>query len=147
MNYKFIDKTAEIARYYSVDWGCNAPSSPALASKRHGSVASFDKQSFTEASVLSDTVGSHSSENSIPPPRADSNLAGYSPYGLLLSPRNHSSLLPTSPGYFQSGPVSPGSANFPPNLQNGSATFDEHEACLMRYFVVQLAPWVSYFPV
>jgi hypothetical protein len=128
-----------------VDWGRNTPSSPALASERRRSVASADQTAFTESFLSSDTVGSQFSDTFLPPPRSDPNFAEYSPYALQISPRNHSSISSASPGFSHGSHASPGSGDFPPDIENGLANLNEHEACLMRYFVVQLAPWVSIF--
>jgi len=146
VNYKYVDETADIVRHSSLDQGCNLLSSPALASERRRSVASFNQQAFTESTVLSDTVGPKSPEFPFSPPRPDSNLAGNSPYALQLSPPSHSSLSSASSGFLQSSHPLPGSGGITHDLENGMANLDEHEACLMRYFILQLAPWVS-FPV
>jgi hypothetical protein len=146
VSYKYVDETADILRHSFLDRGCNLPSSPSLTSERRQSVASLDQQAFTESTVLSDTVGHESSELSIPPLRPDSNLAGNSPYALQLSPPNHSSLSSASSGFSQSSHHLTGSRGITHDLENGLANLDEHEACLMRYFILQLAPWVS-FPV
>lgn len=142
VDYKYIDETADIARHYSVDWGCRV-SSP-VASERRRSEASVDQRALTESSIISDTVGSHSSEQFLPTHRpVNGSLAAYSPYPLDLSPGNHSSLSSASPGYSHSSQVSPGSRDLISQVENGLPNLDEHEACLMRYFVVQLAPWVG----
>lgn len=143
VDYKYVDETADIARHYSVDWGCNA-SSP-LALERRRSETSIDQWALTEPSILSDTVGSHSSDQFLPSRRPDSStLAGYSPYRLGLSPGNPSSITSASPGYSHSSQASPGSRDLISQIENGLPSLDEHEACLMRYFVVQLAPWVGF---
>lgn len=145
VDYKYVDETADIARHYSVDWGCGA-SSPLASERRRSerSEASLDQRALTEPSIISDTVGSHSSEQFLPHRPVGGALAGYSPYPLELSPGNHSSLSSASPGYSHSSQVSPGSRDLISQVENGLPNLDEHEACLMRYFVVQLAPWVCF---
>lgn len=143
MDYKYVDETADIARHYSVDWECDA-SSPLGSERRRSerSEASLDQRPLTEPSIISDTVGSHSSKQFLPHRSVGGALAGYSPYPLESSPGNRSSLSSTSPGYSHSSQVSPGSRDLISQIQSVLPSLDEHEACLMRYFVVQLAPWV-----
>lgn len=143
VNYNYVDETADIARHYEVDRDGLAPSP--VASERRRSEVSPDQQALTEPSIISDTVGSHSSEQFLSSHRPiSSTLAGYTPYPLDLSPPNHSSLSSASPGYSHSSQISPGSRDLIPQVENGLPSLDEHEACLMRYFVVQLAPWVGF---
>lgn len=142
VDYKYVDETADIARHYSVDSGCIV-SSP-VASERHRSEVSNNQRALTEPSIINDTVESHSSDHYLPPHRPDgSSLTGYSPYPLQLSPGNQSSISTASPNFSYSSHASPGSRDLFNHMENGLPNLDEHEACLMRYFVVQLAPWVG----
>lgn len=149
MDYKYVDETADIARGYTLGEGCNASPSSPLALERRESELSIDHRTLTEPSILSDPVGSYSSEHCLPPPNRpeSSHLTGYSPYPLQLSPRHHSSVSSASPHFSHSSQASPGTnrgltSHIDHGFDHGLPNLDEHEACLMRYFVVQLAPWV-----
>jgi hypothetical protein len=149
VDYKYVDETADIARGYILGEGCNPSLSPPLALERRESELSIDHRTLPEPSILSDPVGSHSSEHCLPPPNQpeSSHLTGYSPYPLQLSPRHHSSVSSASPHFSHSSQASPGTTRDLISLvdnviDHGLPNLDEHEACLMRYFVVQLAPWV-----
>lgn len=150
MDYKYVDETADIARGYTLGEQCNPSPSPPLVPERRESELSIDHRALTEPSILSDPVGSYSSEHCLPPPNRpeSSHLTGYSPYPLQLSPRHHSSVSSASPHFCHSSQVSPGTTRdlislVDNEIDHGLPNLDEHEACLMRYFVVQLAPWVS----
>lgn len=149
MDYKYVDETADIARGYILGEGCNPSPSPPLAPERRGSALSIDHRKLTEPSILNDPVGSYSSENCLLPPNRpeSSHLPGYSPSALQLSPRHHSSVSSASPHFSHSSQASPGTNRgfislVDNGIDHGLPNLDEHEACLMRYFVVQLAPWV-----
>ncbi|KAJ5709567.1 hypothetical protein N7493_009858 [Penicillium malachiteum] len=113
-------------------------SSPTISEKpRSNSCVDTQTRTLAETSVLSDAVASHS-DQFLSPPEPDTPLGHYSPYAGQLSPVNHSSLS-SSPPFSHSSNASSEFDGFQgirelPNL-------DEHEACLMRYFVVELAPW------
>lgn len=149
MDYKYVDETADITRGYTLGEGCNPSPSPPLAPERRESQLSINHRTLTEPSILSDPVGHYSSEHGLPPPNRSekSHLTGYSPYPLQLSPRHHSSVSSASPHFSHNSQTAPGTKrDFVYLVDNGSdhglPNLDEHEACLMRYFVVQLAPWV-----
>ncbi|KAJ6072444.1 hypothetical protein N7467_010529 [Penicillium canescens] len=140
---KYVDETAEIARGY-LDLGEVSP----WTVKRHRSQSSATEQPVateplvTEPPILSDAVESHSSEHFIPQ-QQDEILTTYSPYNLQHSPANNSSISSTSPHLSHSSHhshASIGSMNMIP-AEIPQLYFDEHEACLMRYFVVQLGHW------
>ena len=137
-----MDETACIAQLYSVNLGCS-PSWP-WASERRQSEVSIDQRALTEPSILSDTAGSHTSDPFLPPHRPDAALAGYSPYQLQLSPQTPSPVSSASPRFSQSSHVSLGSDDPFNPIATSLPNPNEHEACLMRYFVVHLAPWVQY---
>lgn len=153
MNYKYVDETADIARGYNLGEGGNVSPSPPLApeSERRESELSINHRSQTESSILGDTIGSYSSEHCLPPPNRpeSSHFAGNSPYPLQLSPRHRSSVSSASPHFSHSSQASPGTRDLISRIDHGFdhglPNLDEHEACLMRYFVVQLAPWVCDF--
>lgn len=158
MDYKYVDESADIARGYTLGEGSIASPSPPLApesnppgSERRESELSIDHRSLAESSILGDPVGSYSSENCLPPPNRpeSSHLPGYPSYSLQLSPRhqrNHSSISSASPHFSHSSQASPGTRDLISHIDHGFdhglPNLNEHEACLMRYFVVQLAPWV-----
>lgn len=158
MDYKYVDESADIARGYTLGEGSNASPSPPLApendaveSERRESELSIDHRSLAGSSILGDPVGSYSSEHCLPPPNrpGSSHLPGYSPYPLQLSPRhqrNHSSISSASPHFSHSSQASPGTRDLISHIDHGFdrglPNLNEHEACLMRYFVVELAPWV-----
>lgn len=149
MDYKYVDETADIARGYTQGEGCNASPSPPLAPERRASERSIDHRTLTEPSISSDPVGSYSSERCLPPPNRpeSSHLTGFSPYSLQLSPRHHSSISSASPHFSHSSQASPGTtrdliSHTDNAFDYGPPNLNEHEACLMRYFVVELAPWV-----
>jgi hypothetical protein len=77
--------------------------------------------------------------------RPEDALTSFSPYQpLQSSPDGHSSIPSASPHFSHSSNASPGSRDFIINsFDNRLPSLNEHEACLMRYFVVQLAPWVG----
>ena len=137
-----MDETADIARHYSVNLGC-CPSWPS-ASERSQSEVSIDQRALTEASILSDTVGSQTSDPFLPPHRPDGALAGYSPYQLQLSPQNPSPVSSASPLFSRNSHASLGPDDLSNPIETSLPNPNEHEACLMRYFVVHLAPWVQY---
>jgi hypothetical protein len=149
VDYKYVDETADIARSYTLGEGLHPSPSPPLAPERRESELSIDHRTLAEPSILSDPVGSYSSEHCLPPPNRPetSHLTGYSPFPLQLSPRNHSSVSSSSPHFSHSSQASPGTTRnlvslVDNGIDHGLPNLDEHEACLMRYFVVQLAPWV-----
>lgn len=149
MDYKYVDETADIARGYTLGEGCNISPSPHLDPERRESELSFDHPTLTKPSILGDPVGSYSSEHCLPPPNRpeSSHLTEYLPYPLQLSPRHHSSVSSASPHFSHSSQASPGTtrdfiSQIDSGIEHGLPNLDEHEACLMRYFVVQLAPWV-----
>lgn len=141
VNYEYVDETADIARHYSFDLGYSASSS--LASGRRRSDASSGQRSLTELSIPSDAAGSPPVDRFLPSHESepDGILATSAPYG-LLSPGNQSSASTASPHHSYSSFASLGPRDFVSSIGHGLANLDEHEACLMRYFVVQLAPWV-----
>lgn len=143
VDYSYVDETADIARHYSIDSSCE--SSLPWARARRQSMASPDHQPATDPSLLNDPVGSHSSEPFLSSNRPEDALAPFSPYHpLQLSPDRHSSIPSASPHFSHSSNASPGSRDFIINsFDNRLPSLNEHEACLMRYFVVQLAPWVG----
>lgn len=134
-----MDETADIARHYSVNLSCS-PSWP-WASEKRQSEASIDQRAQTEPPILSDTVGSHTSDPFLPPPGP---LAGYSSYQLQLSPQTPSPVSSASPHFSRSSHASRGSDDLSNPIETSLPNLNEHEACLMRYFVVHLAPWVQY---
>lgn len=138
----YVDETADIARHYSVNLGCS-PSWP-WASESRQSEVSIDQQALTEPSILSDTVGSHTSDPFLPPHRPDGALAGYFPYQLQLSPQNPSPVSSASPHFSQRIRASLGSDDLFNSIKTSLPIQNEHEACLIQYFVVHLAPWVQY---
>jgi hypothetical protein len=119
--------------------------------KRHRSHSSATEQlhtvttepPVTELSILSDAAEVHS-EHSIAQ-QQDEVLTSYSPYDLQRSPANHSSISSASSHLSHSSHHSHASINsvdlIPAEIPQ--IYFDEQEACLMRYFVVQLGHWVS----
>jgi hypothetical protein len=137
-----VDETADIARHYSANLGCS-PSSP-CASERRQSEIPIDQRALTEPSILSDTVGSHTSNPFLSPHRPDGALAGYSPSQLQLSPQNPSPVSSASHHFSRSSHASLGSYDLINPIETSSPNLNEHEACLMRHFVVHLAPWVQY---
>ncbi|KAJ5183153.1 hypothetical protein N7492_000769 [Penicillium capsulatum] len=138
VDLEYVDETADIARHYSVDWGCRT-SSPGLSETRPSEI-DIDQRPLPKSSILGDPIESYTSENFLPPPRPDANLADYSPYSLQLSPGRHSSVSAPS-SHFSGSQLSPGSRDAIGSIDTALPNLDEHEACLMRYFVVQLAPW------
>lgn len=143
VDYSYVDETADIARHYSIDSSCESPLPWAPA--RRQSMASPDHQTATEPSLLNYSAGSHSSEPFLSSKWPEDALASFSPYRpLQLSPDRHSSIPSASPHFSHSSNASPGSRDFIINsFDNRLPSLNEHEACLMRYFVVQLAPWVG----
>ncbi|KAJ6130171.1 hypothetical protein N7512_002951 [Penicillium capsulatum] len=141
VDLEYVDETADIARHYSVDWGCRT-SSPGLSETRPSEI-DIDQRPLPKSSILGDPIESYTSENFLPPPRPDANLADYSPYSLQLSPGRHSSVSAPS-SHFSGSQLSPGSRDAIGSIDTALPNLDEHEACLMRYFVVQLAPWIHY---
>lgn len=141
MDYKYVDETADIARHYSVNLGC-CPSGPS-ASERRQSEVSIDQWAMTESSILNDTVGFQSSDPFLPLNRPDGALAGDSPYQLQLSPQNPSPVSSASPRFSWNSPYL-GSDNLSNPIETSLPNPNEHEADLMRYFIVHLAPWVQY---
>ncbi|KAJ5626064.1 hypothetical protein N7510_002373 [Penicillium lagena] len=141
VNYKYVDETADIARQYLVDlsFGYSTNASSHLASETRRPVASPWQPDPTEPSMLSDTGRPHSSNQPLLPHEPSSSLAGHSPYALQL-PENQSSLSSASTGFSHSNYSSPGSRDLI-TVESGFPSLDEYEACLMRYFVLQLAPW------
>jgi hypothetical protein len=140
--YKYVDETVDIARHYSVNLG-RSQSWP-WASARRQSEVSIDQQALTEPSILNYTVGSNNPDPFLPPHRPDGPLAGYSPYQLQLSPQNPSRVSSASPHFSRSSHASLGSDDLFNSIETSLPIRNEHEACLMQYFVVHLAPWVQY---
>jgi hypothetical protein len=149
VNYKYVNETAEIASYYSLDSGRDA-SLWSFAQNRSVSPVT-DQRAATESSTPSEAARLNSPDNSLPSPpkrqRRD-DLASYQPYHLQPSPgeaqsshsssaslsnRSHESVVSRN---FRCRPTSDGPLSPQPH-------FDEQEACLMRYFIVQLAHCVS----
>lgn len=125
-----------------MDWECKTASP--ITPERRPSEISVDLHTITETSPLRDAARPHSSDHHIPLHQPDcSTLDGYPPHPLVLTPEDHSSISAVSPVYSRSSHASLGSRDLIPQVGNGLPNLDEHEACLMRYFVVQLAPWVS----
>lgn len=103
-------------------------------------VASVTEQIVTEPAIASDTVGSYSPGHWVPQETARDTS------DLHLSPENSYSISPVSL-QVQISQLSPNSHAISPSdnlvaTETGLVNFDEHEACLMRYFVVQLGHWV-----
>ncbi|KAJ5715943.1 uncharacterized protein N7483_013124 [Penicillium malachiteum] len=127
-----------IARDYTLELDTIA-SSPTISEKPRSN-SCVETRALAETCILSDAVASHS-DQFLSPPEPDITLpvGHYSPYAGQVSPVNHPSLS-SSPPFSRSSNASSGlGGSFQgigelPNL-------DEHEACLMRYFVVELAPW------
>lgn len=135
MDYKYFDETADIARHYCVGFDATSPS----ASERRRSVVS-EHRTLAEPSIFSETVKTllNTSDPFVSSHGPDTAL-DYSPYPLQLSPGNQSSASPHFSHYSHS---SQGSRDFVDPINGELPNLDEHEACLMRYFVVELAPWV-----
>ncbi|KAJ5775890.1 uncharacterized protein N7511_000901 [Penicillium nucicola] len=141
---KYVDETAEIARGY-LDLGEVSPRTV----QRHQSHSSVNEQlhkatpdsSVPKQCIRNDTSECYSSEHCFPQ-QQDDILATYSPYNSQHSPTNNSSLS-SSPH------VSHGSHNSHASIASldlipaeiPQIYFDEQEACLMRYFAVQLGHW------
>ena len=158
MDYKYVDESADIAQGYTLGEGSNASPSPPLVPEseaptndRRDSKLSIDHRSLAESSILGDPVGSYSSEHCVLPPNQPegSHSPGYPSYPMQLSPRhqrNHSSISSASPHFSHSSQASPGTRDLVSHIDHGFdhglPYLNEHEACLMRYFVEQLAPWV-----
>lgn len=120
-----------MAQEYSLELGDETP----WALEQY-TICSTEQPPLTESSVTGDTVDSYSSGPWAP-------LVEKTPLGLYKSPSNSYSISPTS----VQTQISPSSYTIPisENLvatETGQVNFDEHEACLMRYFVVQLGHWV-----
>lgn len=122
-----------MAQEYSLELGADTP----------WALAQYDisaaKQILTEPAIASDTTRSHSPDPWISQEKPISDLH--------LSPTNSCSISPVSV-QVQRSQISPSSHTIPisENLvatETGLVNFEEHEACLIRYFVVQLAHWVS----
>lgn len=136
VDYKYFDETAHIARHYCIGLDATSPST----SERRRSVVS-EHRTLAESSILSETVEpvSNVCDSFVQSHEPDSTL-GYSPYALQLSPEIQP--LSASPQFSHYSHSSQGSRDFVNPIIGELPNLDEHEACLMRYFVVELAPWV-----
>jgi hypothetical protein len=136
VDYKYVDETADIAQHYCIGYD---PASPS-ASERRRSVFSEDR-TYAESSILSEMAKAapNISNALVQSHGPDTNL-DYSPYALQLSPANQS--LSASPHFSHCSHSSQGSRDSINSIHGELFNLDEHEACLMRYFVVELAPWV-----
>ena len=145
MDYNYVDETADIARHYSVDSSYDT----SWALPRRQSTNSHENLTVEEPSLLNETAATHSSERFLSPsnhrPENPDALAVFSPYQpLQLSPKHHSSIPSASPNFSHSSHASSGCRDFINSGDNILPSLNEHEACLLRYFVVQLAPWVRF---
>lgn len=149
VNYKYVDETAEIASYYSLDLGQDTSPRSFVQNRSVSSVT--DQRAATEASIPSDAIGSNSPDNFLPPSpkrqRTD-DRPSYQPYHLQLSPGERPSICSSSPNLSHHSQRSSVSRDFRSRLTNDwplslQPHFDAQEACLMRYFVLQLAHYVS----
>lgn len=85
----------------------------------------------------------HSADHFVSPQRPERALQeSYPPYQKQLSPLDQSPLSSHSAPFSQSSNASLESHDFLQAIGTEFPNLDEHEACLMRYFVVELAPWV-----
>ncbi|KAK9850179.1 uncharacterized protein MYU51_012541 [Penicillium brevicompactum] len=130
-DYKYVDETADVAREYSLELGEETP----WALERYDVCLAVEQPDLTESSIASDAVASFPSGPWATQPDRTS-------VDLYHSPPNSYSISPVS----VQAQISPSSYTIPisENLvatETGLANFDEHEACLMRYFVVQLGHW------
>lgn len=97
-----------------------------------------EQRVLTESSITNDAVGSFSSGPWVSQ-QANGTTYSSDPY---LSPTNSYSISPASIHLSPTSHAIPVTDNSVAT-QTGLVNFDEHEACLMRYFVVQLGHWVS----
>ncbi|KAJ6004782.1 hypothetical protein N7540_012581 [Penicillium herquei] len=136
VKYRYVDETAEIARHYTLELD-KIESSPKISEKPRSN-SCVETRAVAETSILSDAVASHS-DQFLSPPEPDTTLDHYAPYAGQSSPVNHSSLSSSPPFSYSSN----ASSGFRDSFQGIAElpNLDEHEACLMRYFVVELAPW------
>ncbi|KAJ5533327.1 hypothetical protein N7494_009879 [Penicillium frequentans] len=110
----------------------NTDATSPSTSERRRSVVS-EHRTLAESTILSETVDPVSNSH-----EPDSTL-GYSPYALQLSPENQP--LSASPQFSHYSHSSQESRDLVNPINGELPNLDEHEACLMRYFVVELAPW------
>ncbi|KAJ5908077.1 hypothetical protein N7495_000759 [Penicillium taxi] len=139
-----MDETADIARHYTLDFDCNASVSSSVIDKRESvasASASTETYNYAETTIPCDSLGLKSSDTFLLLRNDSTSLADYSPYAIQLSPENQSSISSASPDFSHSSLVSFASRDYAATVDGGLPTLDEHEACLMRYFVVNLAPW------
>lgn len=140
MDYKYVDETDEIAQLYILDY--EPTISFSTISEKPRSEASVEKHTLHERSILNEPVRSQSSGHFMTPHLHDRNLENRSPFAVELSPRIQSSISSASPHLSYSSNASPGSRDYSYPTGIELPNLNEREACLMRYFVVQLAPWV-----
>ncbi|CAG8381719.1 unnamed protein product [Penicillium salamii] len=134
-DYRYVDETADVAKEYSLELGEETP----WALEQYGVCLTeapilADSSTLAEPSITSDTVDSYSG-----PWGSQERITSLD---LYKSPTNSYSISPVS----VQTQLSPSSYTIPlsENLvatETGLVNFDEHEACLMRYFVVQLGHW------
>lgn len=139
VNYEYVDETADIAQCYSLD--SDDDTAPIKSEKHRDSVLSSEQRIISGSSPLGNETRARSSDHFLTPNPPDRGAAGGSPYGLQLSPANQS-VSSASPHFSQRSYRSNGSREYNHSISDEFPNLNEQEACLMRYFVVQLAPWV-----
>ncbi|KAF2235845.1 hypothetical protein EV356DRAFT_98534 [Viridothelium virens] len=144
-DYTYVDETAEIASYYTLDPDRSAStpsgelnSDETFVRNRQDAPASASSSDETEPSSFNQCLSSSSK-------RQCNDALPYRPY---LSPDDVISTCSISPTLSQHIQLSPPPRNYT-SLPKSDASlslqphFDAQEACLMRYFIVELAHYVS----
>ena len=145
VNYRYVDETAEIVSYYSVE--PDQDISPSSLAPIYHDTLDYEEQTTPFSITTSDAVTSNSPDNLLPPFPKRRRLDSQLPRPLIAPDEQLSACSNLSPlprncyGASTSSHVNLHPTNdavISPQLQS-----DGQEACLMRYFVVQLAHCVS----